>query len=394
MAKLQARYRKADANGRRSLKGYYGVFYDPERRPTRKEVSLGSRDEPAARARLVDLERSYARGDYDPWAERSPLTTRLTIDEAVDRFYASREQTNGEVGVQNYRSVLAPFARSLPPGLLISQLERRHVTRWIDARKVKPASRKTYLDRIGIFTRWCAGEKLVPRGWDPMPRKAGGKQSRAETTPKFFTEDELAQVLTALDARLILRGAQASHVDQLLARIVPFTAGTGLRRGEVCALRWNAIHLGKDGAFVRVANTEDFTTKSGRERTIPLVGTALDAIREQMGYRTDESARAFVFPSAAGAKLSGSYLSKRFRDLVRGCRLRESEHHNFHSLRHTFGTMAVSRGIDVYRVKEIMGHARIETTLQYARLRPVTLASEMQRAFGGGLLEQSSLLAG
>jgi integrase len=137
---------------------------------------------------------------------------------------------------------------------------------------------------------------------------------------------------------------------------------------------------------VRVANSEDFTTKSGRERTVPLVGEALDALRRRSAMRRTESPSEFVFPGAGGEMLSGHYLSKRFRAFVSAARLRDADAHNFHSLRHTFGTWAVSRGVDVYRLKEIMGHARIETTLQYARLRPVTLFSEMERAFGGGLL--------
>ena len=42
----------------------------------------------------------------------------------------------------------------------------------------------------------------------------------------------------------------------------------------------------------------------------------------------------------------------------------------FHGLRHTFAMTAVARGIDIYALKELMGHASIESTLIYAKMFP------------------------
>jgi hypothetical protein len=55
---------------------------------------------------------------------------------------------------------------------------------------------------------------------------------------------------------------------------------------------------------------------------------------------------------------------------------------NFHSLRHTFAAWAVMRGMDLYRLKEILGHADMKTTLVYAHLQPDALRRAMQRCFG------------
>ncbi len=101
-----------------------------------------------------------------------------------------------------------------------------------------------------------------------------------------------------------------------------------------------------------------------------------------------------MFTGTRGGPLNAEYLGKRFRMLVRAARLPGAAKHNFHSLRHTFGTLAVSRGVDIYRLKEVMGHARIETTMRYAKLRPVTLAAEIERAFGGGLVPTEAPASG
>ena len=390
MASLRTRYRTPQDGGKKQLKGYYGDFYDPTRSPKRKEVPLGTRDKQAARARLVDMERRYANGEFDPWAPRRAPAQGVTFDEAVTRFLRSREIGGSKSGVATYRSVLRPFARSLAPGLLLRQTERRHVDAWLASLDVAASTRASYGDRIGIFARWCSREGLAPAEFLPAPPKPRGKRARIKPPPRFFTEDELQTLLSVISARLVLSGKRASRVDRQLPLIIPFGAGTGLRRGEVCALRWRDVHLSDGRSYVRVANTADFITKSGEERTVPLVGDALAAVRARHDARTNEDDSAFVFTGARGGKMSGHYLSKRFRLLVDQARLREADQHNFHSLRHTFGTLAVSRGVDIYRVKEMMGHARIETTLKYARLRPAALADELERALGGGLAPAST----
>lgn len=85
-----------------------------------------------------------------------------------------------------------------------------------------------------------------------------------------------------------------------------------------------------------------------------------------------------------GGQLSDSYTSSRFRFYRRMADLPEGL--SFHSLRHTFASWFVMRGGDLYRLKEIMGHADMKTTLRYARLRPDALVEEMEKCYGEGLL--------
>lgn len=51
----------------------------------------------------------------------------------------------------------------------------------------------------------------------------------------------------------------------------------------------------------------------------------------------------------------------------------------FHWARHTFAMSAVSRGGDIYALKELLGHVRIENTLIYAKMRPERLIAEMRK---------------
>lgn len=397
MASLIERYAPPDIRGKRRLKGHYALFRDASRSPSQKEVSLGTRDAPTARARLADMERREAQGLYDPWTDPPPWKVRIgsgmTVDEAVEQFLKDRARTNGDVGLANYRAVLAPFLRSLPPGLLLAHLGASHVEGWTASRQVRPSSLRSYRDRLGIFFRWCVESKRVAPTWNPMTEAATAKDRKAleAPPPKYFTPEDLARLLARVDEAG--RGAgQSAALDRLLADVIRFTAATGLRRGEVCALRWSAVHLGardEDPSFVAVEPSEGFTTKNGKRRVVPLLGSALAVLRERAGLGTHAPDDP-VFPAVHHGKnerpgrVYGPMLTRRLREHLGALGLRSSAGGpppNFHSLRHTFGTEAVSGGASVYAVQEAMGHGRIQTTQGYAKVRPVALHAELAKVF-------------
>jgi hypothetical protein len=71
-----------------------------------------------------------------------------------------------------------------------------------------------------------------------------------------------------------------------------------------------------------------------------------------------------VFVGTTGGYLDGSALSKRFRASLVRAGLRRLR---FHDLRHTFGTRVIAKA-DIRRVQEWMGHANVQTTMQYLHL--------------------------
>lgn len=399
MATVVERYHPPDARGRRTLKGIYAVFRDPCRQPPQKEVSLGTLDRSAARLRMAELERREAMGLYDPWTDPPHWKTKsgagLTVLDAMKRFLVDREQTNGPVGLENYRSTLTPFGASLPPGLMLIHLSADHVEAWLGAKQVRPTTLKAYRDRIGIFVRWCVATKLTPPSWDPLPARRQTKQTKAleAPKPKYYTPTEFARLLTEVESSAA-KGGSSAPLDRLLADVIRFTAATGLRRGEVCALRWSAVHLEPTGlSYVSVEPSEGFVTKNGKSRAVPLLGEALTVIERRAASRRpnarDEDP---VFPAMRALDEGDSgplplihppMLTRRLRRHLTNLGMREARGGpapNFHSLRHTFGTDAVSGGASVYAVQEAMGHARIQTTQGYAKVRPAALHAELSKA--------------
>jgi integrase len=152
-------------------------------------------------------------------------------------------------------------------------------------------------------------------------------------------------------------------------------AYTGLRLGEVVALRWADVDFAGERILVRKGVTRwiEGAPKSGRVRSVPLVeqvARALDGLsRRERFVGPDE----FVFCNELGGFVDDSRLRKRFYRALQDAglgRLREKDDRVvFHDLRHTFGTIAV-QAFPLSDVKAFMGHENIETTMIYVHHIP------------------------
>ena len=145
-------------------------------------------------------------------------------------------------------------------------------------------------------------------------------------------------------------------------------AFTGLRMGELLALRWRDVDFA--GATIRVRGSYAAghltTPKSGKVRAVPMapdVASALAQLARREDWIGDDDV---VFAGELGSYLDGSALRRRYKDALSLAGLRPLR---FHDLRHTFGTRMIAKA-DIRRVQEWMGHADIQTTMRYLHYAP------------------------
>jgi integrase len=159
--------------------------------------------------------------------------------------------------------------------------------------------------------------------------------------------------------------AAASEQD---AAIFLTAAFTGLRRGELLALRWRDVDFG--GSVIRVrasyAGGRVTTPKSGKVRSVPMAPSVASALARlgQRGWFVGEDD--LVFAGDVGGHVDGSALRRRYAAALKRAGLRPLR---FHDLRHTFGTRMIAKA-DIRRVQEWMGHADIQTTMRYLHYAP------------------------
>jgi len=145
-------------------------------------------------------------------------------------------------------------------------------------------------------------------------------------------------------------------------------AFTGLRMGELLALRWRDVDFSGNAIRVRTSYYAGHLTtpKSGKVRAVPMAPDVASALAH-LGRRehwVDEDD--LVFAGDAGGYLDGSALRRRYKEALGRAGLRPLR---FHDLRHVFGTRMIAKA-DIRRVQEWMGHADIQTTMRYLHYAP------------------------
>jgi integrase len=146
---------------------------------------------------------------------------------------------------------------------------------------------------------------------------------------------------------------------------------TGLRRGELLALRWRDVDWLTSLIRVRRNYTrgEFGTPKSLRSsRAVPLadiVASELERLLQRSEFTADDDL-VFSHP-VLGTVLDPSKLRKRFQKAAEGAGLRPVR---FHDLRHTFGTRMAAAGAPMRAIQEWMGHRDSRTTSLYADYAP------------------------
>ena len=226
-------------------------------------------------------------------------------------------------------------------------------------------------ERLGLVARNVAHNVALPS----LPALT--------SVDNVWTTEELRQFLGACFA------------EPLYAAFV-LAATTGMRRGEVAAIRWKDIDL--ERALLRVEESvipvhgelvfSPPKTKKGTRQVALDLGT----VAVMRAHRARQSERRLalgpawvetgrVFTREDGTHLHPDVLSKRFEAWIRRAGLPRI---SFHGLRHTWATMALEKGIHTKVVSERLGHANIAVTLDiYSKVRPALDIEAAERVAAG-----------
>lgn len=151
------------------------------------------------------------------------------------------------------------------------------------------------------------------------------------------------------------------EIDRILAKASPFVRdyvivllNTGLREGELKRLKWVDVDCSNRQIYVEISKSHKF-------RTIPMNNLLYNHFIDL--YRRKKEQQVYVFECNEGKPVSD--FSHRLKKLLKKLGI---EGH-LHKLRHTFASRLVQKGIAIYEVQKLLGHASVQTTQVYAHVR-------------------------
>lgn len=298
------------------------------------------------------LRQKLARGERIDYIEQA-----VQSDELLERFawkwfdeYSMANNKPSEQRTKKYilRSVLIPFFGPMP----IGKIRGQHIEQFKAQLLRNGLARKTINNYLAVF-RKCISTAYEWLALDGTPPKITQLKCPPPRTD-YLTQEECALLL--------------SHADGVIYEMILTALRTGMRQGELRGLQWQSIDWENRSIAVRHSRCDYTKTlvspKNNRERHIPLDADVHDMLlsrRRDIGY---------VFADTKHRVFRRNRLN---RLMVKLCAKAGLRRIGWHTLRHTFASHLVMKGVPLPAVQMLMGHSTITMTMRYTHLAPSTL---------------------
>lgn len=322
---------------------------------------------------------------------------KTLISTVAEQHFAELELVDGRRcwTVADYRQILEmhllPYFGDIPLGTITTQEVEafiRHQLEQGNRRKrgqgLHSSTVANHANVFGAIFRFAMRRGLV--NTNPV---AAAKKPRGSKTRKDI------QFLTVEQVERLVRSTPDTDLGRTDAAIFLTAAMTGLRRGELVALRWRDVDWVAGRVRVRGSRRRGLTTEPKSEssnRATPMaarVAGELDRHFKRSRF-TDADDPVFCNPET-GQHLDPDAVSKRYTTVRDEAALPKV---TFHDLRHTFGTLMAASGADILKIQYWMGHSDIQTTRIYMHYAPGADESAMvDRAFAPGPPDHVELAA-
>ena len=313
------------------------------------EISLREARERAG-AELVRIRN----GETDPLRRREQAMKAPTVNDGLDRFfneYVPERMRIGRLSLRTVDDYRAQSDRSLRPAigkLRISEVTRDDIEQAVAPRAKVQRNRTLALSSrlFTLFERW---------GWRPQLTNPvrGIERSREEPRDRVLAPSEIAALAEALNV--------AETASPAAAATIRFAAVTGLRIGEVLALKWEDVDF-ETGRLILPA------TKTGRRvHDLPTAATEILAALPRIN--------AWAFTTGQDAAMSYEGVRSVFRRVTREAGLEDVR---LHDLRRTVMTNAAAAGVGTHVLRDLLGHKSTAMADRYVRAvgNPVREARE------------------
>ncbi len=310
--------------------------------------STGTTDKRLATAILAKLSVKLIEGRYFDQAEDRDRT----FGEMMDRYRTERaplkapqSRIRDETSLKHLRPL---FGEKCLVGIT-----PKHLAAYKAARRVEGAAPATINKELQLVRH---AFNVAMREWEWCRENP---MHRVSLEP---VHNQVDRWLTAEEEKRLFAAAAT-----WLREIIVVALHTGLRQGEMLALRWQDVDFTRRTLIV-------MKSKNKERRTLPLNNTVCQVLLSRRARHVPTSD--VVFTTSSGMPLRARNLKRAF---ARAVTRAEIDKFRFHDLRHTFATRLVQQGIDLYKVQRLLGHKTGVMTQRYAHHCPESLREGVDR---------------
>ena len=281
------------------------------------------------------------------WTFETATTAIITsggVPDAVRLYLASKIVENLAKGtMDNYLYTLRAFFSVVRKN--VEDVTSADVRLWLHWYREQHHVSSSTLDHLRIilnsFYEWCVDEDIVRKS--PMRHIKPIKCDEPERLP-----------MSALELEKVRKSCETLREKA----VVDFLYSTAVRVSELCDMKKSDIDFAEHTVHVRCG-------KGGKGRTTFLNPEAEISLKAYLASRSDSCDSLFVSCRGEAHGLTKKSVEVQITQIVSRCSL--SVHVTPHIFRHTAASIALQRGMPIDQVQKFLGHARIQTTLRYAK---------------------------
>lgn len=286
------------------------------------------------------LEYSFYNYEISSKVEETEDDSQKLIDAFV---YAKRIEGCSEKTLKYYRTTIEAMTEVINKGVRHMQTDdlRAYLTEYQE----KHGSSRVTIDNIrrilSSFFSWLEDEDHILKS----PVRRIHKVKTATNIKETYTDEELEKM-------------RDNCVELRDLAIVGMLASTGMRIGEMVLLNKADINFNERECVV--------FGKGDKERVVYFDARTKIHLQNYINSRSDNDPALFVTLRAPHTRIKIGGIESRLREIGRSLEIEKVHPHKF---RRTLATMAIDKGMPIEQLQQLLGHKRIDTTLQYAMVK-------------------------
>lgn len=308
-------------------------------------------------AQLHKLQEVLEHSLFEYEIEGRTIETEDDSQELIDSFvYAKRIEGCSEKTLKYYRTTIEAMTEAIDKG--VRHMQTDDLRAYLTGYQEQHGSSRVTIDNIrrilSSFFSWLEDEDHILKS----PVRRIHKVKTATNIKETYTDEELEKMRD-----------NCGELRDLA--IVDMLASTGMRIGEMVLLNKADINFYERECVV--------FGKGDKERVVYFDARTKIHLQNYIDSRTDNEPALFVTLREPHTRITIGGIESRLREFGKSLKIEKVHPHKF---RRTLATMAIDKGMPIEQLQQLLGHKRIDTTLQYAMVKQSNVKQAHRKFIG------------